>query len=60
MEVGEVMARVAAACKQAGLWPFVHFNRMHVAPPLVISEEDLVRGLDIIDAALDVADSELG
>jgi taurine--2-oxoglutarate transaminase len=54
------MAKVAAACKQAGLWPFIHFNRMHVAPPLVISEEDLVRGLDIIDAALDLADAELG
>jgi taurine--2-oxoglutarate transaminase len=32
---------------------------MHVAPPLVISEEDLVRGLDIIDRALDVADAAL-
>ena len=53
------MTKVAAACKQAGLWPFVHFNRMHVAPPLVITEEELVRGLDIIDAALDVADAEL-
>jgi len=53
------MAKVAAACKQAGLWPFIHFNRMHVAPPLVISEADLVRGLDIIDAALDVADAEM-
>ncbi|MCT9821275.1 aspartate aminotransferase family protein [Microbacterium sp. W1N] len=50
------MAAVAAACKKAGLWPFTHFNRMHVAPPLVISEDDLVRGLDIIDRALDVAD----
>ena len=50
------MAAIAAACKQAGLWPFIHFNRMHVAPPLVISEDDLVRGLDIIDRALDVAD----
>jgi len=50
------MAAVAAACKHAGLWPFVHFNRLHVAPPLVITEDDLVRGLDIIDAALDVAD----
>lgn len=54
------MAKVAAACKQAGLWPFIHFNRLHVAPPLVISEDDLVRGLDIIDAALDLADAELG
>ncbi|WP_278101387.1 aspartate aminotransferase family protein [Microbacterium proteolyticum] len=50
------MAAFAAACKKAGLWPFTHFNRVHVAPPLVISEEDLVRGLDIIDAALSVAD----
>jgi taurine--2-oxoglutarate transaminase len=50
------MAAVAAACKKAGLWPFVHFNRLHVAPPLVISEDDLRRGLDIIDAALAVAD----
>lgn len=53
------MAKVAAACKQAGLWPFIHFNRMHVAPPLVIGEDDLVRGLDIIDTALDVADAEV-
>lgn len=50
------MAAVATACKQAGLWPFIHFNRMHVAPPLVISEDELVRGLDIIDDALTVAD----
>lgn len=54
------MAKVAAACKQAGLWPFIHFNRMHVAPPLVITEDELVRGLDIIDEALDLADAELG
>ena len=54
------MAKVAAACKQAGLWPFIHFNRMHVAPPLVITEDELIRGLDIIDEALDLADAELG
>jgi taurine--2-oxoglutarate transaminase len=50
------MGAVAAACKSAGLWPFVHFNRLHIAPPLVIEETDLVRGLDIIDSALVVAD----
>lgn len=54
------MAKLAAACKQAGLWPFIHFNRMHVAPPLVITEDELVRGLDIIDEALDLADAEIG
>ncbi len=50
------MAKVAAACKQAGLWPFTHFNRMLVAPPLVITEGELNHGLDIIDEALTVAD----
>lgn len=53
------MNEVAAACKSAGLWPFTHFNRMHVAPPLVITEEELVRGLEITDWALEVADSHM-
>lgn len=55
-EAAAPMNAVVAACKQAGLYPFVHFNRMQIAPPLIISEADLVRGLDIIDAALEVAD----
>ncbi|MGA0568487.1 aspartate aminotransferase family protein [Rathayibacter sp. KR2-224] len=50
------MNEVAAACKAAGVWPFTHMNRMHIAPPLVISEEELRRGLDVIDTALEVAD----
>ncbi len=50
------VAAVAAACKKQGVWPFTHFNRLHVAPPLVIGEADLVRGLDVIDHALDTAD----
>lgn len=47
---------VIAACKEAGLWPFAAGNRLQIAPPLIVSEEDLVRGLDIIDQALSVAD----
>jgi taurine--2-oxoglutarate transaminase len=50
------MNAVAAACKKAGVWPFTHFNRMHIAPPLVISEQDLRRGLAVIDEALNLAD----
>lgn len=50
------MAAFAAAAKKAGVWPFVHFNRVHIAPPLIIGEEDLVRGLAVIDEALTVAD----
>ncbi|KRB11450.1 aspartate aminotransferase family protein [Lysobacter sp. Root690] len=50
------MADFAAACKQRGLWPFTHFNRTHVVPPLTISEDDLRQGLAIIDEALAVTD----
>lgn len=51
------MAAVVKACKDRGLWPFTHFNRVHVVPPLVTSAEELHLGLDILDEALDVADS---
>lgn len=48
------------AIKQAaiakGLWPVVHGNRVHIAPPLIISAEDLTTGLDIIDEVLAIAD----
>ena len=54
------MVEVVGACKAAGLWPFAHFNRLHVAPPLVISDEDARLGLSIIDAALDLADAHVG
>ncbi|MFB7889746.1 aspartate aminotransferase family protein [Cellulosimicrobium cellulans] len=52
------MAAVVAAVKERGVWPFVHFNRLHVAPPLVTSAADLEHGLAAIDAALDVADEQ--
>lgn len=48
---------VVAACKERGVWPFAAGNRLQVAPPLIVSEADLVRGLDAIDEALAVADS---
>lgn len=50
------MNELASACKKLGLWPFTHFNRMHVVPPCTISDEDLRTGLAIIDEALEVAD----
>ncbi|WJZ02767.1 aspartate aminotransferase family protein [Corynebacterium freiburgense] len=47
------MLALAAGCKERGLWPFTHFNRMHVVPPLNISEAELEEGLDIIEAAIE-------
>ncbi|WP_414122294.1 aspartate aminotransferase family protein [Corynebacterium nuruki] len=46
------MAEFTRLCRAGGVWPWTHFNGVHIGPPLVISEEDLVRGLDVIDAAL--------
>jgi taurine--2-oxoglutarate transaminase len=50
------MSRLAGACRELGLWPFTHFNRVHVAPPLVITREELLDGIGKLDQALAVAD----
>lgn len=54
---GEPMNKVVAACKKAGLWPFAHFNRLQLAPPLILLEEDLRNSFSLLDRALDVADT---
>ncbi len=50
------MAEVIAACHAAGVWPITHYNRLHVTPPLVISDDDTRLGLSRLDEALTVAD----
>jgi taurine--2-oxoglutarate transaminase len=50
------MNEFATACKQRGLWPFVHFNRTHVVPPCTITADEARSGLEILDEALIVAD----
>ena len=50
------MGEVVAACRRGGVWPFAHFNRLQLAPPLVATEEQLATGLAAIDQALEVAD----
>jgi taurine--2-oxoglutarate transaminase len=51
------MGDLAAACKARGLWPFTHFNRLHVCPPCTATAEEVEEGLAILDDALTVADS---
>ncbi len=51
------MADFAAACRDRGLWPFVHFNRTHVVPPCTTSAEEAREGIAILDEALKVADT---
>jgi taurine---2-oxoglutarate transaminase len=54
------MAELTAACKQRGLWPFVHFNRLHVVPPCTTSADEIREGIEILDEALEVADRYCG
>ena len=50
------MQELLAACRTRGVWPFTHFNRLHVTPPLTTSLADLELGLGRIDDALTVVD----
>jgi taurine--2-oxoglutarate transaminase len=53
------MAEFGAACKDRGVWPFTHFNRCHVVPPITISDDEMAEGLAVIDEALSVADKHV-
>jgi taurine--2-oxoglutarate transaminase len=55
-EAAAPMNEVVAACKAKGVWPFSHFNRIHVVPPCNISTDDVRTGITAIDEALEVAD----
>ena len=50
------VARMAKAAMDKGLYLMTHWNVVIVAPPLVISREELEEGLAILDEALTLAD----
>lgn len=51
------MADLVAACKAQGLWPFSHYNRIHVVPPCTTSADDVRKGIAILDEVLSLADA---
>ena len=54
------MAAFTKACLGRDLIPLVLGNRIHVAPPLNVSDDDAATGLAILDEALAVADTSVG
>jgi len=48
----EPMNRLRAIFREEGLYTFVRFNTFFTNPPLVITEEELRHGFDVIDRAL--------
>lgn len=51
-----VMNKVAAKIKELGMYTFVRWNYVFIAPPLCITKEQIDEGLAIISEALKIAD----
>ena len=52
-----VMNQVAAKIKELGMYTFVRWNYIFIAPPLCVTEEQIDEGLAIISEALEIADA---
>jgi len=55
-ETAEPITKLSKAALEAGLYLFVHWNVVMVAPPLNITREELDEGLAILDETLAIAD----
>jgi len=51
-----VMNKVAAKIKELGMYTFVRWNYIFIAPPLCINQAEIDEGLAIISEALLIAD----
>lgn len=55
-----VMNKVAAKIKELGMYTFVRWSYVFIAPPLCITKEQLDEGLAIISEAIKIADESMG
>lgn len=51
-----VMNKVAARIKELGMYTFVRWNYIFIAPPLCVTKEEVNEGLSIISEAIKIAD----
>ena len=52
-----IMPKVAAKLSELGLYTFVRWNYIFIAPPLVVTKEQIDEGLAMISEALAIADT---
>ncbi|MFH1321093.1 MAG: aminotransferase class III-fold pyridoxal phosphate-dependent enzyme [Bacteroidota bacterium] len=52
----EVTNKMAALIRESGMFTFVRWNWIFIAPPLCITKEQIDEGLEIISRAIDIAD----
>ena len=55
-EAAEPVMRLSKAAMERGLYLFVHWNVVMIAPPLTITREELDEGLGMLDDVLSIAD----
>ena len=54
-----VMNKVAAKIKELGMYTFVRWNYIFIAPPLCVTKDQIDEGLAIISEAIKIADENL-
>lgn len=54
-----VMNKVAARIKELGMYTFVRWNYIFIAPPLIVTKSEIDEGIAIISEALKIADESL-
>jgi taurine--2-oxoglutarate transaminase len=55
----QVMNKVAARIKELGMYTFVRWNFIFIAPPLCVTREQVDEGLAIISESLRIADEHV-
>ena len=56
-QTDSAMAKIKKTIADGGVYAFIRPNMICVAPPLCITEEQLMEGLRVVDKPLDVADA---
>ncbi len=54
-----IMNKVAAKIKELGMYTFVRWNYIFIAPPLCVTKEQIDEGLAIISEAINIADEAI-
>ena len=54
-----VMNKVAAKIRELGMYTFVRWGYVFIAPPLTVTKEQIDEGLDIISQAIAIADEHV-
>lgn len=54
-----VMNKVASKLKELGMYTFVRWSYIFIAPPLIVTKEQIDEGLAIISKALEIADQNI-